>query len=74
MFKSDEMEIEKYLVGHMQAISVVSASKVLYKSEKMPVWIVALGGYDSAISFWKNGDNDPVVIKDIFACSVADIA
>ncbi|CAG9317879.1 unnamed protein product [Blepharisma stoltei] len=74
VLKSDEYEIEKYLVGHLQAISVAAASKVLYKSDKNPVWIVALGGYDSAVSFWKNGDNEPVVIKDIFACSVADIS
>ena len=34
---------------------------------------MALGGYDSAISIWKEKDEKPIVIKDLFEAAVADI-
>jgi WD40 repeat protein len=71
-----EMETEKYLTGHLQPVSVISASPVLYKSgvDKELTWAIALGGYDSAISIWKGNDVKPIAIRDLFSCAVTDLA
>lgn len=56
-------------------VSIVRNSPVLYKSEGgNPEWAVAMGGYDSAISIWKESDKKPLVIKDLFEAAVADIS
>ena len=74
IYSRNKNEVEKFLVGHLQPVSIVKSSPVLYKSNTNPAWVVALGGYDCAISIWKNNEEKPVVIKDLFDCSVADIS
>jgi protein HIRA/HIR1 len=63
---------EHYLVGHCKAVSVVKACPVMFKGEKKPVWVVAVGGYDCALSIWKE-DEEPIAIRDLFDSAVADI-
>lgn len=72
----EDYQPSKYLSGHLQPISIVSASPVLYKSsvDKGYNWAVACGGFDSAISIWKSGENRPIAIRDIFSCAVSDIS
>ena len=73
----NEMETEKYLTGHLQPVSVVSASPVLYKyssNDKELTWAIAVGGYDSAISIWRGKDEKPIAIRDLFGCAVTDIS
>lgn len=74
MTAEDDWEDTKYLVGHLQPVSVVKTCPVLFKGKEKPDWAVALGGYDSAISIWKKGDEKPIVIKDLFSSAVADLA
>jgi WD40 repeat protein len=65
---------EKYLVGHLQPISVVSSSPVLYKVEGSLHWAVACGGFDSTVSIWRSIDTKPIAIRDLFSCAVSDIS
>lgn len=74
MVKEDDWEDTKYLVGHLQPVSVVKSCPVLFQGNEKPDWAVALGGYDSAISIWKRGHEKPIVIKDLFSSAVADLS
>jgi len=73
-FQRDKWEVDLYLVGHLQALSVARCSPVLYKGEHGPNWCVALGSYDCGVSVWKYGEQKPLVLRDLFEAAVADIA
>ena len=74
VLSTDDFSTEKYLAGHLQPISVVSSSPVLYKVEGSLHWAVACGGFDSTISIWRSNDIKPIAIRDLFSCAVSDIS
>ena len=74
VLSTEDFSPQKYLAGHLQPVSVVSSSPVLYKVDKTLNWAVALGGFDSTISIWRNIDTKPIAIRDLFSCAVSDLA
>lgn len=69
----DDWTPGRYLVGHCKAVSVVKACPVMFKGNEKPAWVVAVGGYDCALSIWKS-DDEPIAIRDLFDSAVADIS
>lgn len=80
VLNTENFEAEKFFIGHLQPVSVVSASPVLYKvektdkNEKTLQWAVAIGGFDSTISIWRSEDVKPIAIRDLFSCAVSDLS
>lgn len=74
VLSTEDFSPRKYLAGHLQPISVVASSPVLYKAEGSLHWAVACGGFDSTISIWRNIDTKPIAIRDLFSCAVSDLA
>lgn len=72
----EDYQPSRYLSGHLQPVSIVSACPVLYRSsnEKGFSWVVACGGFDSAISIWKSGETRPIAIRDLFRSAVTDLS